>query len=182
VQRRYSRRQKHRWLLLAGDDGGGAGGVGVTMQGRGQRRRRQRVTRKMSWYRCVVLPPGTRKQEAEIDWQVELVSRHCLPGGLENKGNVCRQEQRESCCHGEQTEVGEAEEAEIDRQSLVLLRRCLPGGLETKRNIRRREQREIFDQKRNLKTAVKTRTLHLSEPYDSRSTTHTPAMQPAQEG
>jgi hypothetical protein len=31
--------------------------------------------------------------------------------------------------------------------------------------------------KRNLKTPVKTRTLHLSEPYDSRSTTHT-AMQP----
>jgi hypothetical protein len=33
------------------------------------------------------------------------------------------------------------------------------------------------DQKRNLKTPIKTRTLHLSEPYDSRSTTHT-GMQP----
>jgi hypothetical protein len=37
----------------------------------------------------------------------------------------CCREQRESC-HGEQTEVGEAEEAEIDRQSLVS-RRFLPG-------------------------------------------------------
>jgi hypothetical protein len=34
-----------------------------------------------------------------------------------------------------------------------------------------------MDQKRNLKTPIKTRTLHLSEPYASRSTTHT-AMQP----
>jgi hypothetical protein len=35
------------------------------------------------------------------------------------------------------------------------------------------------EQKRNLKTPIKTRTLllHLSEPYDSRSTTHA-AMQP----
>jgi hypothetical protein len=32
--------------------------------------------------------------------------------------------------------------------------------------------------KRNLKTPTNTRTLHLSEPYDSRSTTHT-ARQPS---
>jgi hypothetical protein len=63
-----------------------------------------------------------------MDWQVELVSRHCLSGGLENKGNGHRREQRESC-HGEQAEVGEAEqEAEIDRQSLVSRRCLLPGG------------------------------------------------------
>jgi hypothetical protein len=36
------------------------------------------------------------------------------------------------------------------------------------------------ESKRNLKTPVKTRTLHLSEPYDSRSTPHT-AMQPRKE-
>jgi hypothetical protein len=37
---------------------------------------------------------------------------------------------------------------------------------------------KVYNQKRNLKTPIKTRTLHLlSEPYDSRSTTHT-AMQP----
>ena len=36
------------------------------------------------------------------------------------------------------------------------------------------------DNNRNLKTPVKTRTLHLSEPYDSRSTPHT-AMQPRNE-
>jgi hypothetical protein len=34
--------------------------------------------------------------------------------------------------------------------------------------------------KRNLKMPVKTRTLHLSEPYDSQSTPHT-AMQPRKE-
>jgi hypothetical protein len=36
------------------------------------------------------------------------------------------------------------------------------------------------ESKRNLKAPVKTRTLHLSEPYDSRSTPHT-AMQPRKE-
>jgi hypothetical protein len=38
------------------------------------------------------------------------------------------------------------------------------------------KKKEII-KKGNLKMPVKTRTLHLSEPYDSRSTTHT-AMQP----
>jgi hypothetical protein len=68
-------------------------------------------------------------------------------GGLETKGNIHRQEQRESChgnqtevgrrreqhqsCHGEQTEVGEAEDAEIDWQlELLVLRHCLSGEME----------------------------------------------------
>jgi hypothetical protein len=38
-----------------------------------------------------------------------------------------------------------------------------------------------FESKRNLKTPVKTRTLHLSEPYDSRSTPPHTAMQPRKE-
>jgi hypothetical protein len=38
----------------------------------------------------------------------------------------------------------------------------------------------LLDQK-ILKTPIKTRTLHLSEPYDSRSTTHSTAMQPRKE-
>jgi hypothetical protein len=42
------------------------------------------------------------------------------------------------------------------------------------------DEARVIENKRNLKTPVKTRTLHLSEPYDSRSTPHT-AMQPRKE-
>jgi hypothetical protein len=95
------------------------------------------LTGNLSWYRGVVFPGALRTKEASVaessaravtgirskegeaeeaerDWQCELVLRRCLvPGGCENKGNVRRREQRESC-HGEQTEqVGEADEAEL---------------------------------------------------------------------
>jgi hypothetical protein len=64
-------------------------------------------------------PPG-EAEEAEIDQQVELVLRHCPPGGgVRTKGTFCCQEQHESC-NGEQTEVGEAEEAVIDQQQREL--------------------------------------------------------------
>ena len=51
------------------------------------------------------------------------------------------------------------------------------GGPRTARNMLKPMDN---NNKRNLKTPVKTRTLHLSEPYDSRSTPHT-AMQPRKE-
>jgi hypothetical protein len=73
------------------------------------------------------------------------------------------------CCDCERTfdDIGRQPSEERAKQLIIRFFRF--------KNARRREQIVIMDQearssKRILKTPVKTRTLHLSEPYDSRST------------